>query len=107
METSVLDMRVGVALMRLRLLERAIHDRGVWEMEYAGVKTPVSRFVREDRVSLVAHFPAMCPLTQSGQPQVGLYIDGELVRAFPLSAPLDEEGAEVWCDLVLETPVLA
>ena len=103
--TNVLDLQVGAALSRLRLIERALHDdTGFWEMEYNGIKVPVVRFSREDRVSLVAHFPAMCVL---GSPQqaLGLYIDGELFRMLPLEKPLDEAGCEVWYDLVLESSV--
>lgn len=101
---NVLDLSIRAAQMRLGLVERALHDRGRWEAEYAGVRVPVSRFIREDRVSLVAHFPPLCPL---GEPllAVGIHIDGELVRMLPIEQPLDEDGCEFWVDLVLAAPV--
>lgn len=99
---EVIAMDVAVALMRLRLVERALHDRGRWEMEYAGVRVPVTRIPREHCVSLVAHFPPLCYM-EDPPDSVGILIDGDLVHTIGLAAPLDEDGCEVWLDLEINT----
>jgi hypothetical protein len=51
-----LDIAVSSAIMRLHALERALHDDGPWEMEFAGVRVPANRFVFNDRVQFCALF---------------------------------------------------
>ena len=102
--SDALDIRVASALMRLRLIERALHGRGEWSMEYAGVTAPVCRFVRNDRVSLVAHFPPLC-LLDDPPLAVSLFEDGDLVHVLPLAEPLCESGASVWLDVAIPDPV--
>jgi len=54
-----LDIAVSSAIMRLHALERALHDDGPWEMEFAGVRVPANRFIFNDRVQFCALFPPM------------------------------------------------
>jgi hypothetical protein len=102
--SNVLDLKVGAALMRLRLIERALHDRGSWEMEYAGTRVPLSRFLKDDRVIMVAHFPAMCPLDP--QEAVSIMVNGEHVWTVALDEPLPEDGCSLYYDMALQDPVL-
>lgn len=102
---ELLAFDVSVALMRLRLIERALHDRGGWEMEYAGVRVPVSQFTRADRVSLVGHFPPVCPMSDDPGLAVCLYHRGEMVHVAALEQPLSEDGCQVWIDLALDSSV--
>lgn len=102
--TAPLDLTVARALMRWRLMERAVHDRGSWSMRYAGITVPATRFIREDRVTLVAHFPAMCPLTEPDL-RIDLLIDGEQVHAIALEDFLPEDGYQVQYDLMVFEPV--
>lgn len=101
---SALDIRVAQALASLRLVERALHDHSAWSMEYAGVRVPVSRFIREDRVSFVGHFEPMC-LIEDAPVEVGLYCEDQLVRMISLPEPISEDGGQVWFDLMISTPV--
>lgn len=102
--SETLDLKVAAALMRLRLIERALHDRGEWSMEYAGARVPVSRFHREHCISFVAHFDAMCPIGDAPR-SLDLYSGEDLVRVIPLEDSLPEDGCTVWWDLSLHTPV--
>lgn len=99
-----LDLTVAAALMRWRLIERALHDHKPWSMQYAGVTVPATRFIRADRISFVAHFPAMCPLTEP-EYAVTLLCDGEPLRVLSIDEPLDEDGSRVWLDLAIQSPV--
>jgi hypothetical protein len=98
-----LEIQIAQALMRWRLVERALHSRQPWSMEYNGVRVPASRFIRDGRVSFVGHFPPMCPL-QDPDLIVVLYDGDEMVHCIPLEERLDEDGSQVWWDL-LSRPV--
>ncbi len=102
---EMLDLRVAQTLMRLRLIERALHGRGRWTMEYAGITVPVTSFVRGDRVSFVANFPAVCVMGDEPVLSVGLLYDGDLVWSIALEEALDEGGCQFWWDLALPDPV--
>lgn len=101
-----LEQTISSALMQWRLVERAVHGRGSWAFRYHGVTVPAVRFIRESRVSFSAHFDPFCPLGE-GEPMLELLADGEVVRCFALEEPLDEDGAAVWWDLVVEDRVPA
>lgn len=103
---EMLDIRVAQAMMRLRLVERALHSHGSWTMRYAGVEVPASRFIRADRVSFVAHFPPMCTLAEPVL-SIDLLCDGEMLRCISLDDALAEDGSRVWWDLALDEPVPA
>lgn len=77
-----LDIAVSSAIMRLHALERALHDDGPWEMEFAGVRVPANRFVFNDRVQFCATFPPMPP--QLFFSTVSLFCDGEMVAVQPM-----------------------
>src|SRR5262245_46816288 len=102
MET--LDFQVAQALLRWRLVERALHGHGVWLMTYHDISVPVIRFIREGRVSLVGHFPALCVLDEPDL-TITLSYEGEVLRVLPLAQPLDEDGCEVWAAMMVGTPV--
>lgn len=101
---EALEFQVAQALLRWRLVERALHGHGKWEMTYHGTSVPVVRFFREGRVSLVAHFPPLCVLDDPDL-TITLTYDDEVLRVLTLEHPLDEEGCEVWVDLLVGEPV--
>src|SRR5262245_29985453 len=100
---EALEFQVAQALLRWRLVERALHGHGVWAMTYNDLSVPVSRFIREGRVSLVSHFPPFCLIDEPDLRITLTYDDGdgpEVMRVIGLDEPLDEEGCEVWVDML-------
>lgn len=96
-----LDLAVSSAMMRLRALERALHDDGPWEMEYAGIRTLASRTVTDDRVQFSARFPSPWPKARS----LTLLCADEPVLVKPFAVPYDDgEFIADWA-LRLHTPV--
>lgn len=81
-----LELAVSSALTRLRALERALHDRGPWEMELAtGDRVPANRFVLDDRVQFCAQFPSTNGLDDAF---VTLLCDGWPVAVRRVETPL-------------------
>jgi hypothetical protein len=74
-------------------------------MSYNGTSVPVTRFIREGKVSLVGHFPPLCMLDEQPDLAITLSYEGEVQRVIPLGEPLDEDGCEVWIDMVVSEPV--
>lgn len=99
MQDNVLDLEVARAVMRLRQIERALHDSGPWQMCANGVTVPATRFIRADRISFVSHFPPMCPLDHEPERPIVLLCRGEEVAV--RTEALHEDGCEVWWDLAL------
>lgn len=93
-----LDIAVSGAIMRLHALERALHDDGPWEMEFAGVRVPANRFVLNDRVQFCALFPR--PLPTNDDWYVWLLCDGQPVATEPMRH--FQMGEDVIVDWVME-----
>lgn len=101
---DLLDLAVARGVTRWRLAERALHDHGRWTFRYHGVEVDAFQFRRKDRISFVGHFPPMC-LTGAPELIVELLLDGEVQRVIDLDEPLDEDGAEFWFDIMIDTPI--
>lgn len=78
-----LDLAVSRAVVQMRALERAVHDAGPWEIDIAGVRSPASRLVLDDRVDFEADFPAQ----QDQEGSAVLLCAGEFVSARALELP--------------------
>lgn len=102
MEGNDLDLIVARALAHWRLIERALHDDGPWQMRYAGVTVPAQRYVMGHQVTFAADFPPLCPL---GEPVISLLCAGEAVSAQTLEEPMDGTGGLVFWDLPIGDPV--
>ena len=77
-----LDLAVSRAIMRLRLLERAVHDDGPWEIRVGDQVLQAVRIVFDDRVVFSVHFSSI-----PTQPMLELLCAGELVSVRPVEHP--------------------
>lgn len=86
---DALDFVAAQAVAHARLLERACHDSGPWEIEVQGMRIPAVRARTPHAVIFLATFPEMCWVEP---PDTALlYCADELVGARPIVAP--GEGA--------------
>lgn len=86
---DTLDFVAAQAVNRARLLERACHDSGPWEIEIQGMRITALRVRTPHSVLFLATFPNMCWVDP---PETALlYCAGELVGVRSIVAPA--EGA--------------
>ncbi len=96
---SALELAVSSAIIRLRALERGLHDIGPWSIEFDGVRYPARRAVLADGV----RFTIAIDGPRSG---TALLMCRD---AFVLAHEVDVERGpcEIDVDLVLDTAVAA
>lgn len=89
-----LDFAVAQALFAARQAERALHDRGPWEVRIGSLSVPACKIIAPNRVVFFAHFPEHCWL----QPPVmaELLCRGEVVGTKALDEVTDAEFAFEW-----------
>ena len=85
---GTLDFAVAQAVHRARLIERALHDRGPWEIAYGPCSVGALKAVLDDRVVFLARLPEMCWLTEP-DPYLSLLCRGEVVTVRPIDHPGD------------------
>src|SRR5256885_636880 len=86
---STLDFIAAQAVARAKLLERAVHDAGPWEIEINGLRVPALRMTTVSRVIFLADFPEVCWVIP---PEAAfLYCRGDLIASREIIAPA--EGA--------------
>lgn len=73
-----LEERVGQLVYDVRLMERALHDRGSWSMRWRGFEAPAERVVSDGSVTFYASFPV---LEDDGDQRVLLLLDGAELRS--------------------------
>jgi len=95
-----LDIAVSSAIMRLHALERALHDDGPWEMEFAGVRVPANRFVFNDRVQFCALFQIPMTHVLRNCDSIWLLCNGDAVISRP--TPNLPAGKDFILDWVME-----
>lgn len=76
-------MEVSRAVQKARLMERALHGSGVWEMACGDIRVPASRVITEDGVVFKADFPEGIVTGEV----VALLYDGQEQAVRPLSVP--------------------
>ena len=85
----LLDFVAAQAVARAKMLERAVHDHGPWEIEVHGLRVAATRVRTPSRVIFLGWFPDLCWIDP---PDLAfLYCRGELVGSQRIIAP--GEGA--------------
>ena len=75
---STLDFIAAHAVARARLLERAVHDRGPWQIEIGGVREEAVRVRTPQRVLFLANFYGL----DEPHPDVAwLLCDGDIISS--------------------------
>lgn len=90
-----LDFAVAQATFRARQIERALHDRGPWEMSWGPFTVPACRLIGESEIRFLAHFPAHCYLVPPTEP-ARLLCGGEEVGVKDIGFPGDGEFEVEW-----------
>lgn len=91
---DMLDFVAAQAVAHARLLERACHDSGPWEIEVQGMRVPALRVRTPRSVVFLATFPEMCWLTP---PDIALlHCAGELIGVRPIVAPAEGAHTVRW-----------
>ncbi len=99
MTAQMIELAAARAVHRARLLERAVHDRGPWEIEIGGIREDAFHVVCPNRVVLISTFPGVCWLEPPTT--IDLYCSGELVDSKPFETPIDGAFRVNW-ELVAE-----
>ena len=81
-----LDYTVSRAVFGARVLERALHGKGVWTLAWGPLEVPVERTIVDDGVTFTAHFPEVCHL-EPPYPVALLKVDGEVISAKTIEHP--------------------
>lgn len=90
----LLDFAAAQAVARARLLERACHDAGPWEIEVQGMRVPAVKVRTPHRVVFLGAFPDMCWIQP---PEVAwLYCRGELIGSQEILAPAEGAHTVQW-----------
>lgn len=77
-----LELAAARAVAQARLLERAVHDRGPWEIEVDGTRVPAVRVKTPSRVLFLAYF-ADTPTDDVAW----LYCGGEMLSSLQIGVP--------------------
>lgn len=81
---TTLDFLAARAVAQAKLLERAVHHRGPWEMEIAGMRVEAVRIVTPSRVVFSAYFASV----PEGDTSVAwLYCEGEVLTSREIDVP--------------------
>jgi hypothetical protein len=89
-----LDLVVARAVAQAKLLERAVHDPGPWEIEVGGVRQLALKAVDPTKVIIFATFPPVCWIDP---PDVArLYCRGEMVGSREIVPPSDDVFTVHW-----------
>lgn len=91
---TALEAQVSKALMRLRMIERAIHDQQGWTLHCAGMSAPATIEVTGDLLRITGTLPGACTIGDEF-PIVDIAKDGEQVWSVRLDGHLGEQGTEV------------
>lgn len=91
---TALESQVSRALMRLRLIERALHDQDGWGIHCEGVIALATVEVDESTVRIIATLPGLCSIGDD-LPIVDITKDGEFIWTTRLDGPLGESGTDV------------
>jgi hypothetical protein len=91
MSTAELERAVSLALVRVHLMERALHDPGPWEIELGDVRVLARRTIREDGVVLAGHFSTAPRKLGIVADTMTLFCHGEAVACRP-AVEIPEEG---------------
>jgi hypothetical protein len=90
---STLDFVAAAAVARARLMERAVHDRGPWQVEVAGVKVDAVKVRTPTRVIFLAHFEQV----PDGDTDVAwLYCQGDPISSKNVSVPVSGPFCIEW-----------
>jgi hypothetical protein len=92
----------------VHILERAVHDQGLWSMDLCGVRVQAQRAIEEDRVVFSAEFPEMGIIEDTTFP-MSLYCreDLVLVRNVPFADRAADESFTIEWTLSLPAGVAA
>lgn len=89
-----LDLVAARAVARAKLLERALHDRGPWEIEVNGIRAETVKLVTLRQVIFMAYFPPLCWMDP---PEVAwLVCRGEQLSSQDIMAPGDGPHMIQW-----------
>lgn len=102
--TDELDFAVAQAIFRAQQIERALHDRGPWTMEWAGHTVPACRLIGKREITFLAHFPEHCYLAEP-EPTMTLLCRGQVVGTRTIDFPGDGAFQVEW-RLAVEQSVL-
>lgn len=75
---STLDALAARAVYAARLLERAVHSPGPWQISWGPFTVPAERVISESGVTFKAQFPDHCYLVPPSA-RATLLCDGEVV----------------------------
>lgn len=90
-----LEFAVAQAAFRARQMERALHDRGPWTIQWGAFTVPACRLIGEREIRFLAHFPAHCYLAPVDGPAL-LLCRGEVVGTKHIEHPGDAEFELEW-----------
>lgn len=94
MRPVALDLDVAQAVFAAHQMERAVNDPGPWTITYGEHTAPACRWITEDRVIFVAHFPDVCWLDV--EPILTLSANGEVVGTRRIEPPGDGQWKAEW-----------
>ena len=85
--SQLIDLTAARLVHQARVLERAVHDRGPWEIEIGGIREDAYHIICPSRVILIATFPGVCWVESPDT--VNLYCRGEMVDSKRIDPPTD------------------
>ncbi len=89
-----LDFMAAKAVARAKMLERAVHDPGPWQIEVQGMRMPATKVRTPSRVLFLAYFPDICWIDP---PEVAwLYCGGQLMGSQDIVAPAEGAHTVQW-----------
>jgi hypothetical protein len=86
-----LDLAAARAVAQARLLERAVHDVGPWEVEVGGIRVPAIRAITPSRVVFLAYFA-----DQLTDDVAWLYCRGQLLSSQEIDVPPEPSCSVYW-----------
>lgn len=91
---TALGMQVTAGLMRLRMIERALHDKDGWGIACSGLSAPAVVEEIDYGIRFTAVLPGLCSLGED-DPIIDITKDGDAVWSVRLDGSLGENGTEV------------
>lgn len=85
-----LDLKIARTIYMLKVIERAYHSKGVWEIGSGGIRVVAERRFEDDSVAFFADFP--CSALDGS---LLLFCDGELVYARDFEPPSESGVAQM------------
>lgn len=102
---EALDFLVAQTVQRARLIERALHDNGPWEISYGKISVGACKAVLDDRVVFLARLPETCWLVKP-DPVISLLCRGQVVAVKVIEHPGDG-AVDIQWEMAITEPSMA